>query len=203
MSTPTRELENLSIGGPMATNPTPRQQSQRDRRARERAEREALIRQNTARAGPPVARASSSRSTLAAAQINVPVAGPSRTQPSYQSRAPAAGPSGTQPSYRTPARVTGHTGLIYDIQELSPNSRPRALEGLNSEEFNVDFSMRKVTEGGVYYAFQLKKPISVRISDGANGPGSVTCTCDEFQAGSSPCVHIFVSLYINSPLLAG
>lgn len=182
MSTPTRELENLSIGGPMADNPNPRQASQRRRRAQEKAERDQRIQQNAARTGPSSAQARSSRTAMVAAQSDVPV----------------AGPSGTQASYRTPARVTGHTGLLYDIHELSPNSRRRALEGLNSEGFTVDFSMRKDTEGVVYYAFQLKKPISIRISDRAHEPRSVTCSCDEFQAGSSPCVHIFVSQYFNS-----
>ena len=162
----------------MADNPTRRQQSQRERRAREAQERVAggQLQQNA-----PRARARPLHAGLIAAQLDVPV----------------AGPSGTQPSYQPPARVTGHTGLMYDIHELSPNSRVRADEGLHSEEFTVDFSMRKDLEGVFYYAFQLKKPVSVRISDRANGPRIVNCTCTDFQAGSSPCVHIFVSQAIN------
>lgn len=180
----------------MAANPNRRALGQQRRRDRDRAERD-LARANAAGGHAPDAHTAGDHTAgdhtrrlmtqLVAAQEDIPV----------------AGPSGTQRSYRSPGPVTGHTGLVYDIHQLSPNSR-RAAEGLHSDEFTVDFSMRKDAEGAFYYAFQLKKPISVRISDRSNDTRSVTCTCDEFQAGLTPCVHIFVSvpiIFVSAHLL--
>ena len=192
MSTPTRELENLSFGGNMAANPNRRVLGQQRRRDRDRAERD-LARANAAGGRAPDTHTAGDHTERLMTQL-VPA----------QEDIPVAGPSGTQRSYRSPGPVTGHTGLVYDIHQLSPNSRPRAAEGLHSDEFTVDFSMRKDAEGAFYYAFQLKKPISVRISDRSNDTRSVTCTCDEFQAGLTPCVHIFVSvpiIFVSAHLL--
>jgi len=166
----------------MAANPNRRVQGQQRRRDRERAERD-LARATAAAGHAPGAPTAGDHTRLLMAPLVA-----------AQEDIPVAGPSGTQHLYRAPGPVTGHTGLVYDIHQLSPTSRPRAAEGLHSDKFTVDFSMRKDSEGIFYYAFQLKKPISVRISDRGNEPRSVTCTCDEFQAGLTPCVHIFVSV---------
>lgn len=190
MSTPTRELEDLSIGENMAANPNRRVQGQQRRRDRERAERD-LARATAAAGHAPGTPAAGDPTRLLVSRLIA-------AQPDI----PMAGPSGTHRLYQTPGPVTGHTGLVYDIHQLSPHSRPRAAEGLHSDEFTVDFSMRKNSGGGFYYAFQLKKPISVRISDRSNESRIVTCTCDEFQASLTPCVHIFVSVPSSSFLLA-
>ena len=173
MSTPTRELENLTIGGSMMSS---RQAGQRRRRQREREER--------------VAHQAALR-TAAPGTIPGP---PYSAQGGAQQVVPRAGPRGTQTTHHDPVPVLGHTGLLYDVHQLSPNSRPRAMEGLHSDEFTVDHSMRYRDSSRVfYYGFQLKKPASVRIFDPAGRRRSVTCTCDEFNQSRTPCVHMFVS----------
>lgn len=90
---------------------------------------------------------------------------------------------------RTP--IHGHSGLKYSTHNLSPVSASRADEGLRSEFF-VDRLQSHESSRGTYYAFQLKKPVSVRIHDPSVGGGKVECTCKDYQATRSACVHIYV-----------
>ena len=175
MSAPTRELENLSLGGMRQTRnpargaPNTRAIAQQRRRARER---------QGIPPGQPLP--PNALNPLAAAQ-----AGPARAAP----------PQLTQ-GVSTPATavpVSGHSGIVYDIQRLSPNSRPRAMEGLHSDQFTVDHTMGKQNDYEFYYAFQLKKPESVRIYDPERDDRGVTCTCPDFQENRNVCVHIYVS----------
>lgn len=93
---------------------------------------------------------------------------------------------------RASTPIHGHSGLLYNTQNLSPESAQRATEGLVSEYY-VDRLRSVETTQGSYYAFQLKKPVSVRIHDPANGI-KVECTCETYQQSRSTCVHIYVSL---------
>lgn len=94
---------------------------------------------------------------------------------------------------RSSTPIHGHSGLLYDTQNLSPESAQRATEGLLSEYFVDQLRGYETRQGTTYYAFQLKKPVSVRIHDPANGI-KVECTCDKYQQSKSACVHIYVSL---------
>ena len=154
-----------------------RQAGQRRRRQRERDQR--VAQQEALRAAAPGT-----------------IPGPAyHAQGGIQQVVPRAGPLNTLITQHTTVPVLGHTGLTYDVHQLSPNSQPRAVEGLQSDEFTVDHSMRYRDSSRIfYYGFQLKKPASVRIFDPASGRRSVTCTCDEFNQSRKPCVHMFVSL---------
>lgn len=90
------------------------------------------------------------------------------------------------------APIHGSSGLLYDIQDLSPGSSLRAAEGLASEFF-VDRLKCYGLGSDAYYAFQLKKPVSVRIHDPASGARRVECTCEDYQQTRSICAHIYVS----------
>ena len=68
--------------------------------------------------------------------------------------------------------IHGHSGMLYYTQRLPPDSASRANEGLGSDFF-VDQLQKHGTGYGTYYAFQLKKPVSVRIYDPANGTNRV------------------------------
>ena len=85
------------------------------------------------------------------------------------------------------APIHGHSGMLYYTQRLPPESASRANEGLESDFF-VDQLQRHGTGHGTYYAFQLKKPVSVRIYDPANGTSRVKCTCGD----QTPCIHVYV-----------
>ena len=88
---------------------------------------------------------------------------------------------------RLVAPIHGHSGMLYYTQRLPPDSASRANEGLGSDFF-VDQLQRHGTGHGTYYAFQLKKPVSVRIYEPANGTSSVKCTCGD----QTPCIHVYV-----------
>ena len=84
--------------------------------------------------------------------------------------------------------IVGHSGKLYSTQSLSPDSSMRANEGLRSDYF-VDKVERFLTGNGIYYAFQVKKPVSVRIYDPSKGRiNRVECTCGD----QVPCSHIYV-----------
>ena len=100
------------------------------------------------------------------------------------------------PSIPSSTPIHGHSGLLYDTQKLSPESAQRATEGLRSEYFVDQLRVFKPSQGTTYYAFQLKKPVSVRIHDPADGT-KVECTCETFQQTKSACVHIYVSLKLQ------
>ena len=88
--------------------------------------------------------------------------------------------------------IRSHSGMRYDTQMLSPTSSRRAAEGLQSE-FIVDRLEGFNTGRDRYYAFQLSKPVTVRIHDPAIGADRfLECTCVEFQTPLQPCAHIWV-----------
>ncbi|MCJ1281989.1 hypothetical protein MMC26_001312 [Xylographa opegraphella] len=145
MSTPTRELEGLSIGGHMATARQRGQRIRRARQAREKAENEA------------------------------------RALEEAQRVTPTAGPSGAR-LLRPSTTVSGRSGIKYDVSALAPQSRAEAMEAFQSTAFTVKHAHEIRSNGGVYFAFQLKKPEkpeSIRIKDPASG--GVTCTCTRFK----------------------
>ena len=84
--------------------------------------------------------------------------------------------------------IVGHSGKLYNTQSLSPDSSTRANEGLRSDYF-VDRLESYGTDNGIYYAFQVKKPVSVRIYNPSKGSNNrVECTCGDHL----PCSHIYV-----------
>lgn len=101
------------------------------------------------------------------------------------------GGQASQSSAQTKTPILGHSGLRYGTQNLSPRSVRHATEGVISEFF-VDRLQRHESSRGTYYAFQLKKPVSVRIHDPAIGGGGVECTCEDYQQTHLVCVHIYV-----------
>ena len=105
--------------------------------------------------------------------------------------APTAGPSGTR--VLSPSVISRHSGVQYDVRALSPQSRVQVLEALQSLAFTVKRTQEIRTNGGVYFAFQLRrpeKPESIRIRDPA--AGGATCTCAHFRQ-NIVCAHIYVS----------
>ncbi|MCJ1470399.1 hypothetical protein MMC07_009044 [Pseudocyphellaria aurata] len=100
------------------------------------------------------------------------------------------GRGGHAPQAPPDAPVQGYSGLLYSTKNLSPGSSQRATEGLSSEFF-VDRLHRHESTRGSYYAFQLKKPVSVRIHNPAIGEDNVECTCEEYRRTRFVCVHIY------------
>ena len=162
MSTPTRSLENLNIGG-MPTTRRSQTQSQQQRAGRSTSGR--IRARGRGRRG---------------------VTDP----PAPQTASPVGG---------IQTQIQGSSGLVYDIQNLSPGSSLRAAEGLVSELF-VDRLRSYGSGSDAYYAFQLKKPVSVRIHDPAGGARGVECTCEDYQQTRSVCAHIYVSAYLDQNL---
>ena len=88
--------------------------------------------------------------------------------------------------------IRSHSGIQYDTQMLSPTSSRRAAEGLQSE-FMVDRLEGFNFGRDRYYAFQLSKPVAVRIHDPAVGADRIfECTCAEFRNTLRPCAHVWV-----------
>ena len=164
MSTPTRSLENLNIGG-MPTTRRSQTQSQQQRAGRSTSGRIRARGRGRGRRG---------------------VTDP----PAPQTASPVGG---------IQTQIQGSSGLVYDIQNLSPGSSLRAAEGLVSELF-VDRLRSYGSGSDAYYAFQLKKPVSVRIHDPAGGARGVECTCEDYQQTRSVCAHIYVSAYLDQNL---
>lgn len=106
-------------------------------------------------------------------------------------RARGRATAGTQSAPFIPP-ILGHSGMQYSIQRLSPDSCSRANEGLRSDFF-VDRLRSHETGSGAYYAFQLKKPVSVRVHDPANGTNRVECTCGDRM----PCIHVYVRPFLQ------
>ncbi|KAL2049768.1 hypothetical protein ABVK25_009991 [Lepraria finkii] len=87
--------------------------------------------------------------------------------------------------------IRSHSGIQYDTQMLSPTSSRRAAEGLQSE-FMVDRLEGFNFGRDRYYAFQLSKPVAVRIHDPAVGADRIfECTCAEFRNKLRPCAHVW------------
>ena len=116
--------------------------------------------------------------------------GPGRAPPS---RGLGRGRASSQPVVPTITPVRGQSGALYNTQDLSPESNKRATEGL-AADFYVDrlHSHENMDHSDAYYAFQLKKPVSVRIHDPAFGVNRVKCSCG---GGEDPicCEHIYAS----------
>ena len=154
MSTPTREIRNLSIEGKM---PTTRSQAQREKQRRSA------------------------------------IGGQTDVIPSIE---PEAGSSVAQAPLSSYSLVRGRSGLMYDVQQLSPDSRTRASVGLPSG-FIADERSKTFRAGSdTYHAIQLNNRVAIRIYDPANGSHRVDCTCDDFKRIKSICVHIYVSFTV-------
>ena len=89
--------------------------------------------------------------------------------------------------------VEGHSGLLYMAHEMSPPSTAQAATGLGAD-FVVDRLQRHESGRGAYFAFQLNKPVSVRIYDPADRDRQVECSCEEFKSARSICIHIYVCM---------
>ena len=175
MSTPTRELENLSIGGDMNR----RSRGQQRRRQREHSERQQRQQQ------PP--------------QLQMLAPAPP-TGPSTARATPQTGPSPTGSAASAGGRteeIRSDSGMIYQIRNLSPHSRQTAAESLvNRDTFLIEQS-RKHTDGErSYVAFQLGGGRdSVRIYPPGTRGRRIRCACEYFRlnANSAICGHIYVS----------
>ncbi|KAL8801711.1 MAG: hypothetical protein Q9200_006851 [Gallowayella weberi] len=86
----------------------------------------------------------------------------------------------------------GHSGLLYDLQDMSPTSANQATSGMGAD-FIVDRVRQCESHQGTYYAFQMNRPESVRIFDPTERGQRVECTCEEFQTGQAVCTHVYVS----------
>ena len=86
--------------------------------------------------------------------------------------------------------IQGQSSTLYDVQHLSPNSSARMAQGI-ATDFWVDELRSHPVGHPTYFAFQLKKPVSVRIHDPERGPNRVECSCGD---DSTCCVHIYVSI---------
>lgn len=93
-----------------------------------------------------------------------------------------------QASTRTLIPLPENTGPL-DSKSISPL-------GLTEDfisELCVDRLQRHESPRGAYYAFQLKRPISVRIFSPESGERKIECTCEDHQKKNSFCSHISVS----------
>ncbi|KAL8936904.1 MAG: hypothetical protein Q9211_003967 [Gyalolechia sp. 1 TL-2023] len=86
--------------------------------------------------------------------------------------------------------VQGHSGLFYSLRDMSPASANRAISGIRADFF-VDRVRRHESEHGAYFAFQLNRPVSVRIYNPIERDQHVECTCEEYQATRAICTHIY------------
>lgn len=93
-----------------------------------------------------------------------------------------------QASTRTLIPPPENTGPL-DSKSISPLS---STEDFISELY-VDRLQRHESPSGAYYAFQLKRPISVRIFSPESGERKIECTCEDHQKKNSFCSHISVS----------
>ena len=122
-----------------------------------------------------------------------------RRQRERQQRQQAAAQDAPEPSTGPPpaTAIRGHTGLLYDIRQLSSNAQVSAAHGLQSEYFMVDISRKhEFIDTTHYFAFQLREAESVRVFDPTGGSERrVSCTCEEFgrNRGTAVCAHIYVS----------
>ncbi|KAL8952299.1 MAG: hypothetical protein Q9222_001788 [Ikaeria aurantiellina] len=106
-----------------------------------------------------------------------------------------------------PGPVQGHSGLRYSLQGMSPPSAVQATSGITAD-FVVDRVRRLESHHGAYFAFQLNKPVSVRIYDPADRGQHIECTCEEFQSSQAICVHIYwlydgLNAALYGPLVSG
>lgn len=97
-----------------------------------------------------------------------------------------------QPPATPVTPIRGHSGALYNIQNLSPDSNRRAAEGLAAGLY-VDelYSHEREDRSDAWFAFQLKKPVSVRIFNPAFGANRVECSCG-LSNESTCCIHLYV-----------
>lgn len=93
----------------------------------------------------------------------------------------------------------GPSELPYTEQEPPPQSEARAAADV-SFNFIVDRVQKHESGRGAYFAFQLKRPVSVRIYSPSGMGGQVECSCEEYQRTRNVCVHIYVNLPLHFPL---
>lgn len=113
-----------------------------------------------------------------------------------QKKLPAAGPLGIQSLSPASVHIRSRTGILYDIQQLSNQSRMQAMAAFQTDDFSIDKSRRVKSDGSYYYGFQIRKekPESVRIYQPVGNRRNISCSCDESQNSHRTCVHIFVSV---------
>lgn len=76
------------------------------------------------------------------------------------------------------------------------DSKPISSLGSNQRiapELCVDRLQRHELPRGAYYAFQLKRPVSVRIFSPDSSEPKIECTCEDYQKKKTVCSHISVS----------
>ncbi|KAL9020214.1 MAG: hypothetical protein Q9185_002497 [Variospora sp. 1 TL-2023] len=100
------------------------------------------------------------------------------------------GPASSHGSTTPAVPVRGHSGLFYNLQDMSPPSAARASQGITADFF-VDRVRRHESERGAYFAFQLNRPASVRIYNPVEEGQDIECTCEDFQTTRAICVHIY------------
>lgn len=103
------------------------------------------------------------------------------------------GPAASHGTPTPPGPVQGHSGLFYNLRDMSPPSAARAALGINADFF-VDRVRRHESERGAYFAFQLNRPVSVRIYNPVERGQEIECTCEEFQTSRAICIHIYVRI---------
>ena len=88
--------------------------------------------------------------------------------------------------------TTAYSGIEYDTNIFSPTFAEGARKGLQSEMV-VDQVQRQGSGSDRYYAFQISKPVTVRIHDPAGSSDRIIeCTCDKYKDTETPCKHIWV-----------
>lgn len=114
-----------------------------------------------------------------------------RGRGSGQARGRGGPPVSQGASAPAPANpVQGHSGLFYNLRDMSPPSASRAISGIRADFF-VDRVRRHESEHGAYFAFQLNRPVSVRIYNPVERGQHVECTCEDYQSTRAICTHIY------------
>ena len=93
--------------------------------------------------------------------------------------------------------IRGHTGITYNVRQLTPRSQKVAVRGLHAAEFMVDASREfSAMAESSYYGFQLRVAESVRVYGPSGSNPRITCTCDDFNRnpGTAFCAHIYVNI---------
>ncbi|KAL8942378.1 MAG: hypothetical protein Q9216_001698 [Gyalolechia sp. 2 TL-2023] len=99
-------------------------------------------------------------------------------------------PPAAQGNSTTTDPVQGHSGLFYSLRDMSPSSAARAISGIRADFF-VDRVRRHESEHGAYFAFQLNRPVSVRVYNPIERGQHVECTCEDYQNTRGICTHIY------------
>lgn len=108
--------------------------------------------------------------------------------PTSHSRGRGRGLPTSKNAKRSAIPVPEHPGHL----DSKPGSPLGSTEVFVSE-LCVDRLQRHDLPRGAYYAFQLKRPVSVRIFSPESGEGKIECTCEDYQKKKMFCSHISVS----------